>query len=63
MTKDSICRYQTKNSYYRMLMPFKEEDLYHDPCIKIYHDVLYDNEIIQIKTMAMDNVSNLFTYT
>jgi len=63
MTKDSKCRYQTKNSYYRMLMPFKEEDLYHDPCIRIYHDVLYDNEIIKIKTMAMDNVSNSFTYT
>lgn len=62
MAADSKCRYQTKNSYYRILMPFKEEDLYNDPCIKIYHDVLYDDEIIKIKKMASKNVSKKFIF-
>jgi prolyl 4-hydroxylase len=38
-------------------MPFKEEDINSEPFIKIYHDVLYENEISKIKTMASENVS------
>lgn len=62
MTKDYKCRFQTKNSYYRILIPFKEEDIHHDPLIKIYHDVLYDDEIIKIKSISQDNVSNSFAF-
>lgn len=54
------CRYQTKDSFYRILMPFKEEDINSEPLIKIYHDVLYDNEISKIKTLALENVSIVY---
>ncbi|VVC31293.1 Hypothetical protein CINCED_3A000530 [Cinara cedri] len=56
LTKYSKCRYQTKNSTHRLLMPFKEEDISDDPSIKIYHDVLYDDEIETIKTMSIKNM-------
>ncbi|VVC31301.1 Hypothetical protein CINCED_3A004282 [Cinara cedri] len=56
LTKDSKCRYQTKNCTYRLLMPFKEEDLDNDPCIKIYHDILYDDEIEKIKTIVSNRM-------
>lgn len=57
LTKYSKCRYQTKNSFYRILMPFKEEDINRDPLVKIYHDVIYDNEISKIKVNAITRVS------
>lgn len=53
------CRYQTKNDYHRILMPFKEEDVSSDPFIKLYHDVLYDGEIVLIKSLAIEHVSSL----
>lgn len=53
------CRYQTNNLFYRILMPFKEEDINSEPFIKIYHDVLYDDEILKIKTASLENVSIL----
>ena len=37
-------------------MPFKEEDINSEPLIKIYHDVLYDDEILKIKMMSLANV-------
>lgn len=57
LTVDSKCQYNSKNSLYYMLMPFKEEHISNDPYLKIYHDVLYDNEIMTIKSIAMENVS------
>lgn len=62
LTKYSKCRYQTNNSPYRILMPFKEEDINSDPCIRIYHDVIYDEEILHFKKMASLNVNNLDKY-
>lgn len=38
-------------------MPFKEEDISNDPFIKLYHDVLYDNGIMRVKS----NIAN-FVY-
>lgn len=57
LTKYSKCRYQSRNSHYRRLMPFKEEDVHNKPGIKIYHDVLYDGEIKKLKLFASENVS------
>jgi len=37
-------------------MPFKEEEINREPLIKIYHDVLYDDEILKIKTLSLSNV-------
>lgn len=56
--KEAKCRYQTKNSLYRLLMPFKEEDCADDVLYtKFYHDVLYDSEIEQIISSIEDHVS------
>lgn len=38
-------------------MPFKEEDVYSEPSIKIYHDILYDSEIKKLKMIASKKVS------
>ncbi|VVC31298.1 Hypothetical protein CINCED_3A015630 [Cinara cedri] len=55
LTNDSKCRYQTNNVSYRILMPFKEEDINSNPSIKMYHDVIYDDEIEKIKIIARQN--------
>jgi len=62
LTCDSKCRYQTKNSPYRILMPFKEEDISSDPNVKLYHDIIYDEEIKTITDMASKDVSRLLNY-
>lgn len=38
-------------------MPFKEEDINSEPNIKIYHDVLFDGEILKLKKVALKGVS------
>lgn len=40
-----------------MLMPFKVEDINSDPSIKIYHDIIYDEEISKFKTLVLESVS------
>ncbi|KAE9544664.1 hypothetical protein AGLY_000206 [Aphis glycines] len=59
LTCESKCRYQTKNSPYWILMPFKEEDISINPSIKLYHDIIYDEEIELITKMASIDVSKL----
>eukprot|EP00102_Acyrthosiphon_pisum_P021511 XP_016658721.1 PREDICTED: prolyl 4-hydroxylase subunit alpha-2-like isoform X3 [Acyrthosiphon pisum] len=62
LTYDSKCRYQTKNSPYRMIMPFKEEDISSNPNIKLYHDIIYDEEIKTITDMASKDLSDAAYY-
>jgi len=38
-------------------MPFKEEDISSEPYIKMYHDVIYDDEIMNAKSIAARTVS------
>lgn len=57
LTKDSKCRYQTKNSPYRILMPFKEEDISSNPYVKLYHEIIFDGEINSIIGAAEQSVS------
>lgn len=59
ITKKSKCRYQTKNSPYRLLMPFKEEDISDNPYVKMYYDVIYDEEIKTVTGMAAEDVSEI----
>jgi len=59
LTYESKCRYQTKNSPYWILMPFKEEDISINPSIKLYHDFIYNEEIKTITKMASKDVSKL----
>ncbi|KAL4148258.1 hypothetical protein QTP88_002538 [Uroleucon formosanum] len=62
LTYDSKCRYQTKNSPYRMIMPFKEEDISSSPYLKLYHDIIYEEEIKTITDMASKNLSDAKYY-
>lgn len=51
------CRYTNNNNPYLLIAPLKEEEAYLSPRIILYRDVLYDNEIQTIKTMAQPRVS------
>lgn len=42
-------------------MPFKVEDINDNPQIEMYHDVLYEKEIEEIKFLNLETVSNLYT--
>ncbi|XP_067670893.1 prolyl 4-hydroxylase subunit alpha-1-like isoform X2 [Haliotis asinina] len=46
------CRYHTRNNPLLILMPAKEEDVFLDPWIVMYHDVMSDSEINAIKSIA-----------
>lgn len=46
------CKYVTNNSPFLKIAPLKLEEAHLKPYIVIYHDVIYDNEIELIKTMA-----------
>jgi prolyl 4-hydroxylase len=46
------CRYFDNNVPFLKLARFKLEELYHDPYIVVYHDVMYDREIEIIKKLA-----------
>lgn len=50
------CRYITNNSPYLKIAPFKVEEANLKPYIVIYHDVIYDQEIEEIKQMAKPRV-------
>ncbi|CAL1543171.1 unnamed protein product [Lymnaea stagnalis] len=46
------CRYLTNNHPLLLLQPAKEETVHFDPWVVIYHDVMSDEEIKQIKHLA-----------
>lgn len=50
------CKYVTNNSPFLKIAPLKLEEAHLKPYIVIYHDVIYDNEIDLIKTMAKPRV-------
>ncbi|XP_026813539.1 prolyl 4-hydroxylase subunit alpha-2-like isoform X2 [Rhopalosiphum maidis] len=62
LTYESKCRYQTKNSPYWILMPFKEEDISINPSIKLYHDFIYNEEIKTITKMASKDLTDAASY-
>ncbi|KAK2582088.1 hypothetical protein KPH14_002791 [Odynerus spinipes] len=50
--KNLKCRYVDRGIPFLKIAPLKEEEVYLDPRIIIYHDVIYDEEIETIKRMA-----------
>ncbi|XP_048758000.2 prolyl 4-hydroxylase subunit alpha-1-like isoform X1 [Ostrea edulis] len=46
------CRYVNKNNPLLLLQPAKEEEVYLDPWIVVYHNVVADHEIETIKRLA-----------
>lgn len=50
------CRYYHGDNKYLMIGPLREEIVLLVPNIKLYHNVLYDNEIEMIKELAKPKV-------
>jgi prolyl 4-hydroxylase len=50
--KNLFCKYVTNNVAFLTIAPLKLEEMYNDPYIVVYHDVMYDSEIEVIKEMA-----------
>lgn len=51
------CRYQTNNIAFLKIAPFKVEEAYLDPYIVIFHDVIFDREIDELKKAAKKRVN------
>lgn len=52
------CRYESNNVAFLKIAPIKVEEANLDPNIVIFHDVIYDREIEEIKQMAKPLVSD-----
>lgn len=50
--KQLFCRYVTNDIPFLKIAPLKQEQMYTDPFLAVYHDVLYDSEIEIIKSLA-----------
>ncbi|ALC47612.1 CG31016, partial [Drosophila busckii] len=46
------CFYKSKSAPFLQLAPFKVEQLSLDPYIVVYHDVIYESEILQLQSMT-----------
>ena len=46
------CRYTDKNHPYLRIGPVKEETLVQDPLVRVYHDIIYDNEMETMKKLG-----------
>ncbi|XP_065216661.1 prolyl 4-hydroxylase subunit alpha-2-like [Planococcus citri] len=51
------CRYKHDGSAFLKIAPLKEEELYNDPKILLYREVLYDSEIEKMKAWAAQNLN------
>lgn len=54
-----FCRYRHNNHPYLILRPIKEEQVLDSPVVFLYHDVVTDKEIDEIKALAMPRVRQL----
>lgn len=50
------CRYETKNSSFLKIAPLKLEEVWLNPLIVVYHDVINDSEIEIIKKLVHERV-------
>uniref|UniRef100_A0A2H8THU7 Prolyl 4-hydroxylase subunit alpha-2 n=1 Tax=Melanaphis sacchari TaxID=742174 RepID=A0A2H8THU7_9HEMI len=57
------CRYYHGGCKYLMIGPLREEIVLLVPSMKLYHNVLYDNEIKRIKELAIPKLEKLSTDT
>ncbi len=51
-----FCRYRHNNHPYLILQPAKEEQILDEPAIFLFHDVVSDKDIQEIKAIAMPRV-------
>ncbi|CAF3704453.1 unnamed protein product [Rotaria socialis] len=48
-----FCRYRHNNHPYLILRPVREEQLLNDPAVYLYHDIISDKDIDEIKKLAL----------
>lgn len=53
------CRYYHGQHKFLIIAPLREEDVSLTPKIKMYHNIIYDNEITKIKELAKPKVNSL----
>jgi prolyl 4-hydroxylase len=51
-----FCRYRHNNHPYLVIQPVKEEQLLDHPAIFLYHDVVSNSDVEQIKSLASPKV-------
>ena len=57
-----MCRYVTNYNPLLYIQPVKEEELYLDPYIAIYHDVASNKEMDILKELVYPSVGIYFAY-
>jgi prolyl 4-hydroxylase len=51
-----FCRYRHNNHPYLILQPIKEEQILDHPAIYLFHDVVSNSDVEQIKSLALPKV-------
>jgi len=51
-----FCRYRHNNHPYLILRPVKEEQVLDEPAIFLFHDIVSDKDIAEIKALATPKV-------
>ncbi len=51
-----FCRYRHNNHPYLVLQPVKEEQVLDQPAIYLFHDVVRDSDVEEIKSLALPKV-------
>jgi len=54
------CSYTTRNDWYLLIGPLKQEKVNLDPLIVLFHDVIHDDEIRTIQNLAIPDVMQFF---
>lgn len=60
ITAKLSCRYVNNNDPFLLFAPFKVEEVYSEPRIVIFHDVMSDSEISTVKKLAQPRVSTFY---
>ncbi|XP_052837781.1 prolyl 4-hydroxylase subunit alpha-1 isoform X1 [Drosophila gunungcola] len=51
-----VCRYNSTSTPFMRYAPLKQEEISRNPLIWLYHDVIYDSEIAQLKNLTRDEM-------
>ena len=58
----NYCKYEDKGQPYLKLQPLKLEVLLDEPLVHMYHDVVSDKDIAEMKRMASSTVRDSIIY-
>ncbi|CAF1549498.1 unnamed protein product [Rotaria sordida] len=58
-----VCRYRHNNHPYLLWKPIKEEQLFDKPEILLYHDIIHNADIDEIKSLATPRLQRAVVVT